>query len=241
MERVIIYGLASLLIIFLTYPLFVTLVLVRPHDLRYLVQEPYLSQASSALAVTFTGASLSTVLLALLGIPLAYVLSRHDFKGKGFITALTSLPLVIPHAVAGVLLLVSFRNLADSFAAVVITMMFVSAPIMIGPLRAAMERVEEEELVARSLGATRLRALLSVTLPSIWKEFLAASILSWARAVSEVGALLVFAYYPKTAGILVLEWLKLYGLRASLALSLPLLAISFLVIWSLEVLRDAEG
>ncbi len=239
MDAIIIQALASLMLIFIAYPIIASFTFVRPQDIKFLTQEPYASQAISALSVTILGATLSTLLLLVLGVPLAYVLARYEFKGKRVLASLTSLPLVIPHAVAGILLLVSFKNLADSFPAVVITMAFVSAPLIINPLKEAFEKVEEEELVARSLGASTLKALLTVTIPSVWKELVASSILSWSRAVSEVGALLVFAYYPKTAGILVLEWLKLYGLNAAFALSLPLLGISFLVIWALEVLKGA--
>ncbi len=239
MDAIILQALASLIVIFLTYPLLVSLALVKPQDLKFLIEEPYSSQALSAIFVTISASTISTILLLVLGVPLAYVLARYSFRGKRALAAITSLPLVLPHTVAGVLLLASFKSLTDTFLAVIITMAFVSAPLLINPLKEAFEKVEEEELVARSLGASRLKALLTVTVPSVWKELLASSILSWARAVSEVGALLVFAYYPKTAGVLVLEWLKLYGLRAALVLSLPLLAISFLIIWALEVLKDA--
>ena len=153
----------------------------------------------------------STVTLAvavMIGTPLAYLLARRDFPGKVFVDLLLDLPIVLPPTVAGVALLVALGrrgvvgerldsagiNIAFTTTAVVLAQLFVSAPFYIRTVKAGFESVEPVyEGVASTLGASPLRTFLRVTLPLAWPSLVAGAILCWARALSELGATLIFA------------------------------------------------
>ncbi len=153
----------------------------------------------------------STVTLAiaiLVGTPLAYVLARYQFPGKTIVDLLIDLPIVLPPTVAGVALLVAFgrRGVVGEYlddwgltvgfttTAVVLAQLFVSAPFYVRTVKAGIEAVEPMyEGVAWTLGASPLRAFFRITLPLAWPSIVAGAILCWARALSELGATLIFA------------------------------------------------
>lgn len=153
----------------------------------------------------------STIALAItlvLGTPVAYLLARRSFPGKMIVDLLVDLPIVLPPTVAGVALLVAFGrrgvlgselealglSLAFSTAAVVLAQTFVSAPYYIRTVKAGFESVDAQyEGVAATLGASPLRIFWRVVLPLSWPSVLAGAILCWARALSELGATLIFA------------------------------------------------
>jgi molybdate transport system permease protein len=153
----------------------------------------------------------STISLALtlfLGTPLAYLLARRNFPGKIFVDLLVDLPIVLPPTVAGVALLVAFGRrgvlgpamqdlgieLAFTTTAVVLAQTFVSAPYYIRTVKAGIESVDVQfEGVAATLGASPLRIFWRIVLPLCWPSVLAGAILCWARALSELGATLIFA------------------------------------------------
>jgi molybdate transport system permease protein len=157
----------------------------------------------SAITSTFT-----LVIAIVVGTPLAYLLARRDFPGKGVIDVLLDLPIVLPPTVAGVALLVALGRrgvigqwlddmglqVAFTTTAVVLAQLFVSAPFYIRTVKAGFEAVEPVyEGMAWTLGASPWRAFRRVVLPLAWPSVVAGSILCWARALSELGATLIFA------------------------------------------------
>ncbi len=239
-------ALGSMLILFLLAPLIALLLVQDPRVLSQVFSEPSLYMEMEQSLIVLLEASLtSTLLLAVLGIPLAYVLARFDFRGKGVVESIVDMPLMLPHTVAGIMVLAAYGSrgllrlgIEDTFWGVVAVMMFVSAPLLVDSVRVAVEKVDVMlEVVARSLGAGPLRVFASVTLPLSMNGVAAGVVLAWARAVSEVGALLIVAYYPKTASILVLEWLNTYGLPYAAALSLVLVCISLAFFTAFRLLR----
>lgn len=150
-----------------------------------------------------------TLLVAIMvGTPLAYLLARRQFRGKIVVDMVLDLPIVLPPTVAGVALLVTLGRrgvigetldasglqIAFTTAAVVLAQLFVSAPFYIRTVKAGFEAVEPVyEGVASTLGASPLRTFWRVTLPLAWPSVVAGSILCWARALSELGATLIFA------------------------------------------------
>lgn len=190
--------------------------------------------------------STATMLISLLfGVPLGYVLARKEFKGKSFVQAVVDIPIVIPHSVVGIMLLVTFSNrILDSYLGIIMAMLFVSAPFTINAARDGFLAVDEKlEHVARTLGASKLKAFFTVSLPLALPSILSGAIMTWARAISEVGAILIVAYYPKTAQVLVMEYFNNYGLRASRPISviLVLLSLSIFVVlrWLVGRSRNA--
>jgi molybdate transport system permease protein len=144
----------------------------------------------------------------MIGTPLAYILARRDFPGKTAVNVLVDLPIVLPPTVAGVALLVAFGrrgvigedldaagiNIAFTTTAVILAQTFVSAPFYIRTVTAGFEAVTPAyEGVASTLGASPWRTFLRVTLPLARPSIVAGAILCWARALSELGATLIFA------------------------------------------------
>ena len=150
-----------------------------------------------------------TLLIALIaGTPLAYLLARRNFRGKTAVDVLVDLPIVLPPTVAGVALLVTLGrrgvigeeldaagvNIAFTTAAVILAQTFVSAPFYIRTAKAGFEGVPAGyEGVASTLGASEFRSFWRVTFPLARPSIIAGAILCWARALSELGATLIFA------------------------------------------------
>ncbi len=161
-----------------------------------------------ALRLSALTSTIVLVAAVLAGTPLAYLLARRDFPGKMALDLLIDLPIVLPPTVAGVALLVALGrrgvagqlldrwgvDVAFTTTAVVLAQLFVSAPFYIRTAKAGFESVEPVyEGVASTLGASPLRTFFRVTLPLAWPSLVAGAILCWARALSELGATLIFA------------------------------------------------
>ncbi|RDD52800.1 MAG: ABC transporter permease subunit [Candidatus Korarchaeota archaeon NZ13-K] len=228
----------SLLILFLLIPLISLLYGVSLSDLmRYGLSE----DAVNALIIALAASSLSTILLLIFGIPLSYLIARRDFPGRGLVRSIMDVPLAIPHGVSGIAILLAYNSRAplgsllakvglameDSFWGIVAVMCFVAAPLMIDTLTDGFLSVDPDlEHVARSLGATEWESLARVTLPLALRSIVTASIMAWARGLSEVGAILIVAYYPKSINVLIMDRFWTYGLNAARATALPLLSLS---------------
>lgn len=242
---------AAIAIGFLLFPL-VALVGQAPWgQMADQLNDPLVRQA---LVLSLTTSSLATLLVLVLGVPLAWVLAEWTSRGGRLLRALVVLPLVLPPVVGGVALLLAFGRrgllggpLYDWFGwsipftptAVVMAETFVALPFMVltveGALRARDCRREE---IAATLGATRWRVARSVTLPMIAPAIAAGAVLAWARALGEFGATITFAgNFPgrtQTVPLAVYQALE-RDRDAAIALSLILVALSVLV---LLLLRD---
>jgi molybdate transport system permease protein len=161
-----------------------------------------------ALRLSAITSTLTLVIAVMVGTPLAYLLARRDFPGRPLVDVLLDLPIVLPPTVAGVALLVALGRrgvvgewldgagieVAFTTGAVVLAQLFVSAPFYIRTVKAGFEAVEPAyEGVAWTLGASPFRTFRRITLPLAWPSIVAGAILCWARALSELGATLIFA------------------------------------------------
>jgi molybdate/tungstate transport system permease protein len=243
----LLFGAASLAILaFMAIPFASLALSVKPGPLSFALAS---REALEALALTLTAATLATLILLILGVPLAYLLARFKFRGKEVVEAIVDLPLIIPHAVVGVVLLAAYGPKAplgellkslgvvveSSTLAVVAVFVFIGAPLLIDAARDGFVSIDPYlEGVARSMGAGPLRTFISVSLPLAARSIATGATLAWARAVSEVGALLIIAYYPKTIGVLVVEWFSTYGLPYAAALTVILLSLSAAVMLVLK-------
>ena len=236
---------------FLTLPLAGLLIRAPWSTMPRRLAEPEVLEALRLSVVTATAA---TGLCLLLGVPLAWLLARVDFRGKGLVRALVTVPLVLPPVVGGVALLLVFgrngligRPLDEAFgvslpfttAGVVAAMTFTAMPFLViaveGALRGADARYEE---AAATLGAGRWAVFTRVTLPLVAPGLAAGAVLSWARALGEFGATITFAgnFPGRTQTMPLAVYLALEtDLEAAIVLSLILLAVSVAV---LACLRD---
>jgi molybdate/tungstate transport system permease protein len=250
--RLISSGLGACLVLFVVGPLLRLLAESTPASLAQSIQDPEL-RASIALTV-FT-ASVATLLAAVLGIPLAYLLARVHFPGRRIVQGLVDLPVVVPHPVAGIALLLflgrksalgsAFANMGLEFVShipgIIAAMLFVSAPILVSGAREAFRAVDPQlERVARTLGDTGWGAFRRVTLPLAGRGILAGSILAWARSVSEFGSVVILTYNPKVASIYIFDRFTAFGLYAAVPAAVILLLVALTVFILVRVLQPPE-
>ena len=239
----------SLLLLFLAAPI-VELVGVSGADgLRRLGTD---AELRSSLALTALSATAATLIGLICGTPLAYLLARREFPGRAVLSAVLDLPLLIPHPVAGIaLLLLLGRESAIGGAAlelglrivgtpagIIAAMLFVSAPLFVSGAREAFAKVDARyEGVARTLGDTPWRAFRRVTLPLAGRGLLASAVVMWARAVSEFGAIVILTYNPKVASVLSYDRFTSYGLSEALPVAAALALLALVPLTILRALR----
>jgi molybdate/tungstate transport system permease protein len=207
-----------------------------------------------AIWTSFYCALIATLLMLLLGVPFAYLFTRAQFPGKQAVDSLIDIPLLIPHNAAGIALFTvlaptypigaAFSSLGIGFVdtvwGIVAAMAFVSAPFMIRSAQEAFSSVNPAmEKTGRSLGATRFQVFRHITIPLASRGILTGCLLTWARAVSEFGAVAILAYFPKTAPVYVYDVFATQGLNAALPINgvLILLAILILVTFRVTVFK----
>ncbi len=185
------------------------------------------------------------------GTPLAYVLARTSFRGKRFIESIIDLPIVIPHPVVGIAILsVAGRNhwlgnfmsdlgvrIMGSPTGIITVLTFVGIPFYINTLKSGFEAISPRlENVSRSLGASMWSTFVRITFPLAWRSVLAGLIMCCARAISEFGAVVVVAYHPMIAPVLIYERYEAYGLKYSQPVAVWLVLICLTLFLALRVL-----
>ena len=243
---------ASLFLLFLVAPLLGLVGAGGLAGIRLLFTD---SELRASLLLTVFAATLATVLGIIGATPIAYLLQRGRFRGRSLLSAVLDLPLLIPHPVAGIALLLALgRNtplgsglwalglqVTGSVTGIVAAMLFVSAPLYVSAAREAFDRVDPRfEGVARTLGDTRWQALRRVTFPLAWRGLLAAAIVMWARAVSEFGAIVILVYHPRVASVLSYERFTAFGLKEALPVAAVLLLLALVPLAALRALRGDE-
>ncbi len=235
---------------FLTLPLAALLVRAPWTGLGTALGTP---EARAALRLSLLTATTATAVCALLGVPLAWVLARGEYRGMRLVRALVTLPLVLPPVVGGVALLLAFGRrgvvghwldagvgvrLPFTPAGVVVAEAFVAMPFLVlaveGALRGTDPRLEE---AAATLGASRWVTFRRVTLPLVLPGLVAGMVLCWARALGEFGATITFAgSFPGRTRTMPLEvYLALErDPAAAVALSVLLLAVCLAVLVGLR-------
>ena len=218
-----------------------------PHDLAS-------ESVREALWLSVTTSTAAVVVCVVLGLPLAWLLARVRFRGRGLVRALVTVPLVLPPVVAGVALRAAFgrRGLlgeplleVTGFAfpfttwGVVLAHVFVSLPFVVIAVEGALRSADPAyDAAAATLGATRWTTFRRVTVPLALPGIVAGMVLGWARSLGEFGATITFnGSYPGTTQTmpnLIYETRQTDG-DAALALSLVMLVVSVGV---LVALRD---
>ena len=210
------------------------------------------AELRDSLVLTAWSALVATAAGVIGGAPIAWLLARREFAGRSLLAALLDLPLLIPHPVAGIALLLVLGRGSPAGAAlaeaglrivgtpfgIICAMTFVSAPLFVSAAREAFERVDPKlEAVARTLGDPAWRAFRRVTLPLARRGLVAAAITMWARAVSEFGAIVILVYNPKVASVLSYDRFTGYGLGEALPVAAVLVLLALIPLVALRALR----
>ena len=195
---------------------------------------------------------LTTILAMWVSVPVAYLMSRFEFRGKTFLDSLLDIPIVLPPLVIGLSLLILFRQtplrvLDDYFGiafhipAVVLAQFSVAAAFAVRTLRATFDDLSpRQEQVALTLGCSRSQAFWKVVLPEARHGLLTAATLAWARSLGEFGPILVFAgsTRQKTEVLPVSVHLELSigNVEGAVAVSLLMVAMAVLVLMSVRMI-----
>ncbi len=243
--------LGALGVIFFLLPLIGLLARTPWNDLIGLLASDVVVDALGLSAIASVAAvTISTII----GVPLAWMLARVDFRGRSFVRGLVLLPLVLPPVVGGAALLFALGRrgvvgeplseatglvLPFSIWGVVVAVTFVSMPFLVLTVEGALRNLDSRfEGAAASLGAGRWTVFRRVTLPMIGPSLAAGMILTWARAIGEFGATVTFAgnLQGETQTLPLAVFVALESNRdTAIALSLLMVAISLAI---LVLLRD---
>ena len=205
-----------------------------------------------AIGLSFAAAACATVVALILGVPLAYVCGRYSFPGRSVVEALVTLPILIPHVAAGVALLVTFGRgslmgralqasgltLIDNFAGIVAAMLFVSFAHLFSAVRDGFAAVDRRtEAMAQLLGATPMQTFRTIAVPQVKRHIISGAVMMWARGISEFGAIVVIAYHPMVASVLLYQRLNAQGLAHARPVAIMLIVISLIILIPVSILR----
>jgi molybdate/tungstate transport system permease protein len=240
--------LGAIIFLFIIVPLIKMIV---SSDPKILLDTLLDSEVLSSIWLTLYAALIATAVGCILGVPLAYLLARVDFPGKTLVESLIDVPIVVPHTAAGVALLFVFgRNFfagkafnaigidfVDSTAGIVIAMLFVSIPFLIDSAKEGFKKVDVRlEKVSRTLGASPWQSFFKISFPLAWRSIVAGNVMMWARGISEFGAVIILAYHPMIAPVLVYERFETYGLDYARPAAVLLILVCLIIFVALRTL-----
>ncbi len=211
-----------------------------------------------AVWLTLFTASVSAVLSTVVALPLGYLLSRFDFRGKKLLNAILDIPVVLPPLIIGLSLLILFQTLPgklfEKYAfqvtyavpSVILAQFSVATAFAVRVLQAAFDQMTpRSEQVAMTLGCSRAQAFFRVVLPEARRALLAAFAIAWARSLGEFGPVLVFsgATRMKTEVLSTTVFLELSvgRLDAAVAVSLLMVVIAVSVLIVLQMLGKTDA
>lgn len=242
----------TILVAFILLPL---LRMAFAQSLESLRSVAVMADVRSSIWLSVQTATITAIIAAILGTPLAYFLARSSGWFKRLIEVIVDLPLAVPHTVAGIALLFVFgrRGLIGALfaplgvefwgtnAGIISAMLFVSAPFMVNSARLGFAAVDPRlEKVARTLGASAFEVFYRVDLPLAWRGILTGAVLTYARSISEIGAVMVLAYYPMTAPVKIYDLYLQTGLHESSAAAVLLLLATLSTFLVFRALIDAK-
>ncbi len=251
--NIIILILSGSVIAYIAYPFISILIFVNPSTMLESLTRP---QLSNAFILSLISSTISTLLLVFFGIPLAYCLARYNFQGKSIIKIIVIFPLVLPPLASGALLLGVFGpssplgeglpsiEFTQSLIGIIIAQTYVASPFMILASQASFESVDESyEKVARVLGKSRIETFIQVTLPLAKTGLVISILLTWLRAIGELGATMMMSYNPHTVSIQIFEDNSIGGLRQAIPdiIAVIILSLIALVVVSTIKKRDESS
>lgn len=193
----------------------------------------------------------ATFIFSVGAIPFSWMLARKKFPAKNFVQGIIDLPIVLPHTAAGIALLGFISrdgllgkiasavgiNLVNHPSGIALAMAFVSLPFLINASRDGFAAVPERlEKAALSLGASHTKVFFTISLPLAWRSIITGFVMMFARGMSEFGAVVIIAYHPMIAPVLIYDRFSSYGLNYARPASVFFILIALLFLISLRLL-----
>jgi len=195
----------------------------------------------------------ATFFFALGAIPFAWLLARKSFPLKSVVQGIIDLPVVLPHTAAGIALLGFISrdgllgkaassvglNLVNNPTGIALAMAFVSLPFLINSARDGFAAVPERlEKAALSLGASRSRVFFTISLPLAWRSIITGFVMMFARGMSEFGAVVIIAYHPMIAPVLIYDRFSSFGLSYARPAAVLFIVVALVVFTLLRLLSE---
>jgi molybdate/tungstate transport system permease protein len=246
--------LSSLVLLFILAPLAGMFIHTGGSELLETVND---QEVRASIWLTIWVAFAATFFFAIGAIPLAWLLARKEFPMKNVVQGIIDLPVVLPHTAAGIAILgfISRDGLLGKAAnsvgltlinnpgGIALAMAFVSIPFLINAARDGFTAVPERlEKAALSLGASRTRVFFTISLPLAWRSIMTGFVMMFARGMSEFGAVVIIAYHPMVAPVLIYERFSSFGLKYArpAAVLFIIVALAVFIILRLISVRKKE-
>ena len=226
--------------LFLTLPLVALFLRISPTRLITHLNQ---TQVLQAITLSLTTTLVSALVILVFGTPVAYSLARSRMPFRRFVDAIIDLPTVLPPAVAGVALLMAFGrrglfgglleqldiHIAFTPIAVMMAQTFIAAPFYIKSAAIGFSSIDSElEQAAELDGASNWQVFRYVTIPLSWSSLLGGILMSWARALGEFGATIIFAgNYPGRTQTMPLAIYIGFEIDLDVALTLSVILVGF--------------
>jgi len=216
------------------------------HTFWQVVSSP---EAVAALRLTLAVAVAVSLLNAVLGTVTAWVLVRDEFPGKALVNSVIDLPFALPTIVAGLTLIALYGpqspvgvNVAFTRTAIGLALCFVTLPFVVRTVQPVLQELDREmEEAARSLGAGEVTVFRRIVLPNIFPGILSGVALAFARAVGEIGAVVLISgnlpYRTEVSSVFVMNRIESGDSAGAAAVAVVLLGISFALLLAIGGLR----
>jgi len=226
---------STILLLFLSIPLIKLIFGIPINTYISTLQD---NETINSIILTMKVSLYSTIIVLILGLPLAYLLARYNFFGKSLIESLIDIPTMIPHTAAGIALLITFGktfeniglSFIDSTTGIMFAMMFLSAPYLINSAKEGFKNVDVKlENVAKSLGANSFETFIKIVIPNSKKDIINGMLMMWARGLGEFGAVVIITYHPMVAPVLIYDKFINFGLDYSAPVAAVMIIFSIIV------------
>ena len=239
-----------LVLIFILLPLLKVIVAPSASSLGAALKD---HDVRKAIGLSVYTSGMAGLISLLLGTPFAYFLARKNFPFKRLVESVIDLPIVVPHPVVGIAILsvagkdfwlgrvlaAAGIRIMGSVTGIVVVLTFVGIPFYINAVKNGFEKIPPRlENVSRSLGASLPSTLARITFPLASRSILVGFIMCVARALSEFGAVVVVAYHPMIAPVLIYERFEGYGLAYSQPIAVLLILVCLVIFLILRILSS---
>jgi molybdate/tungstate transport system permease protein len=235
------------IVVFILFPLIEMVIQPSFQDLKETIKDP---DVLHSIGLSIYTSGLAGVISLIIGTPFAYLLARKSFFGKKLVESIIDLPIMIPHPVVGIAILgLAGKNhwigqimqqvgiqIMGTVTGIVTVLTFVGLPFYVNTVKTGFETIPVRlENVSRSLGASLTKTFFRVTFPLAWRAMLVGIIMCCARAISEFGAIVIVAYHPMIAPVMIYERFTAYGLKYSQPVAVWLILVCLVLFLLLRV------
>ena len=234
-------------VVFILFPLIEMVMQPSFQDLKETIKDP---DVLHSIWLSIYASGLAGIISLIIGTPFAYLLARKYFFGKKLVESIIDLPIMIPHPVVGIAILgLAGKNhwigqimqqvgihIMGTVTGIVTVLTFVGLPFYVNTVKTGFEAIPVRlENVSRSLGASLTKTFFRVTFPLAWRAMLVGIIMCCARAISEFGAIVIVAYHPMIAPVMIYERFTANGLKYSQPVAVWLTVVCLMLFLLLRI------